>query len=151
MNYSEFTLATKSTLDYHIKKLADQKGLGFIDLDVDLYNAELAESDAPAFCWEFANFFEAPIDPLYSLEFDVGVRATKDPAQYMSLAMAGEVKQLFRPSAIFTIMDYSKVAAPLLEMGKLYIANSAVAPMQGDRIVGLRFVSVSARAVRVVG
>lgn len=148
MSYAGFTLALKSTLDYHAKLLANSKGLPFIDLAGAPFESDILESDQPAICWEFATLAEAPIDPLWYAEFDVGAMTMLDPAQYVSLDIIGSLIDLFRPGKVFPIYDYSGVSMPTVRLGTLSIVSAGVASQQADRAVGVRFVSVSARAVR---
>lgn len=150
MSYDDFALALKSTLDYHAKQLADSKGLPFVDLAAAPFDSDVLESDQPAVCWEFATLAEMPVDPLWYTEFDVGAMALLDPAQYISLDIVGAISNLFKSGSIFTIMDYSGDEMPTTVVGSLFIVSSGVAPQQADRATGMRFVSVSARAVRNV-
>ena len=150
MSYERFTLALKSTIDYHAKQLADSLGLPFLDLASVFNENELLESDQPIICWEFSAIGEHPIDPLWYAEFEIGAMTMLDPAQYVSLGIIGEITERFKQGTVFSIMDYSTAGMPSVEEGKLFIASSGVSPQQMDRATGIRFVNVAARATRTV-
>ncbi len=150
MSYQDFTLALKSTIDFQAKQLADAAGLPFLDLAASPLDQDIVESDQPAVCWEFATMAEMPQDPLWVAEFDVGAMTMLDPAQYISLDIIGQISEKFKQGTSIQIMDYSGAATPTQVLGSLYIVASGVSPQQSDRATGLRFVTVSARAVRVV-
>lgn len=150
MSYNTFSLALKSTIDYQAKLLADTKSLPFIDLAAESFDVDILESDQPAVVWEFASVTEDPMDPLYLVLFDIGVMTMADPSQYISLDYVSMFLDAFRAGRSFQIMDYSGDDAPTQVVGSLFIVSSAITPQQADRVAGLRFITVTARAARNV-
>jgi len=153
MSYSTFTKAVKSTIDFYALQLAVSKGLPFIDLASERFSTDVLESDQPAVCWEFASISEDPMDPLWLVMFDIGVMTALDPSQYESLDYVSMFIDTFKAGKSFIVCDYS--LAPdeenlPVEAGSLFIVSSGVTPQQADRVSGLRFVTVTARASRKV-
>lgn len=148
MSYAEFTLALKSTLDYEAKQLADQLGLPFVDLNSESFNIEELEGDQPFVCWEFASVNEDPRDPLYLVMFDIGVATFMDPSQYISLDLLGAFNDHFRTGRIIQVYNYSGADMPDTVAGTMFVTASGVTPQQADRAIGLRFITVTARANR---
>lgn len=148
MSLADFTVAIKSTIDFHAKQIADSKGLPFLDLASAPFDNALVESDQPAVCWEFSTISEMPRDPLWYAEFDVGAMTMLDPSQYISLDIVGAIAEVFKTGATLSIKDYSGADAPEAAVGSLHIVASGVAPQQMDRATGVRFVSIAARASR---
>lgn len=145
---TDFTLALKSTIDYYAKTLADEQGLPFIDLDAEIGENAVLESDQPAVVWEFSTLSEYPMDPLYAVSFDIGVMTLLDPSQYVSLKYIDVFLSAFKAGISFPVMDYSGANMPSTVKGSLFIRASAVTQQQPDRTTGIRFVTVDARATR---
>ena len=145
---SSFHLHVKSTLDYQVKQLALSGGLTYIDLDGDPINAELMQNDDNALAWSLIGLSEAPRDPMYSVEFEVGGKTVLDPARYQSLDIAGLVQSVFSAGKSIQIMDYSGASMPTVTTGVLVITGVSVVPQQTDRTVGLRLVAISGRVVK---
>lgn len=150
MSYSTFTVAIKSTLDYEAKKLADSKGLPFVDLAAASFESSVLESDQPAVCWDFASLQVDPFDPMYTVMFDIGVMTFLDPAQYVSLDIVSMFLDAFQVGRNFQIFDYSGDEMPTMATGSMHVIASAITPQQADRATGLRFVSVTAKVLRNV-
>lgn len=148
--YSDFPLAIKSTLDFYANQLAQSLSLPFIDLGADSFDSEITESDQPAICWEFSIVDESPRDPLWQVNFDIGAMTFQDPAQYISLGIVGKLSETFRVGNRFMIKDYHGVSAPVDGLGILTVTNVMGTPQHSDKLVGFRFVSVSAKAVRFI-
>lgn len=146
--YGQFSLVVKSTLDYLAKQVADSKGLPFIDLASPEFDTAVTGSDQPAICWEFADLREDPIDPLWTVSFEIGAMTFLDPAQYVSLDIVGAIADAFRQGTIFVVKDYSGVNMPTQVLGRGFITSSMITPQQSDKITGIRFVSVTARITR---
>lgn len=148
MSYSNFTVAIKSTLDFEAKKLADSRSLAFVDLAAESFSSDILESDQLSVCWDFASLQEDPFDPMYTVMFDIGVMAFLDPSQYVSLDLVSMFLDSFRIGKRFQIFDYSGDNLPTQAVGSLYVVASAVTPQQADKATSLRFVSVTAKALR---
>lgn len=153
MSYNTFTKAVKSTIDFYALQLAVSKNLPFIDLASERFSTDILESDQPAVCWEFASIEESPRDPLWVVMFDIGVMTALDPSQYESLEYVSMFIDTFKAGTSFIVCDYSQAPDeenPPEPVGSLFIVSSGVTPQQADRVSGLRFVSVTARACRNV-
>jgi len=150
MSYNTFSLAIKSTLDFTAKRLADSKALAFVDLSAAEFSPEVMESDKPAVVWEFATLSEDPRDPLWLCTFDIGIMTFLDPSQYLSLDLISMFLDAFKAGSTFQIFDYSGDVAPTQTVGSMYVIASGVSPHQADSATGLRFVTVTARAIRHV-
>lgn len=148
MSYSKFALSLKSTLDYEAKLLADSKGLPFIDMNAEGFETTTLESDQLAVCWEFASMSEDPRDPFYIVMFDIGVAAFLDPAQYISLDTVSMFQDAFSVGRSIAVKDYSGDDMPTQQEGMLYVVASGITPQHAERTTGLRFITVTARAVR---
>lgn len=148
MSYETFGLALKSTIDYHAKRVADGKGLPFMDLAAAQIDSSVIESDKPAVCWELGEFEEFPMDPMWMLSFDIGAMTALDPSQYISLDITGAISQMFRVGTSFDILDYSGEVLEPEVLGRFTITQTGAAPPQQDRIVNVRFIHVSAKAIR---
>lgn len=149
--YSEFALALKSTIDYYAKQIADARGLPFIDIASPEFDTAITESDQPAICWEFQTFSESPMDPMYQVDLSIGAMTMLDPSQYISLDITGDVAQRFRVGTTIPIMDYSGDTLPTERAGSLIINANGLAPQQSDKVTGIRFIGVSAKALRMTG
>lgn len=146
--YSSFGLAVKSTIDYHAKQLANGLSLPFIDIASPEFETLVTESDQPAICWEFSSFIEAPRDPMFHIDFEIGAMTALDPAQYVSLGIAGAISNAFKIQTRIPIRDYSGVNAPTIDVGALYVMSNGMIPPQADKATGIRFVTVSAKVTR---
>jgi hypothetical protein len=147
MSYASFSVALKSTIDYHAKILADSKGLPFIDLASAEFDTAVIESDQPAICWDLESIDEHPIDPLYAASFSIGAMAMLDPSQYISLDLVGLVSSAFKIGSDYDIYNYSGDTVGTME-GKFRVIACGLAPVQQDQSTNVRFISVSIRAVR---
>jgi len=147
MSAVDFALVLKSTIDYYAKQIADSKGLPFVDLDSMIANGQTLQSDQPSVCWDLGNLIEDPRDPLWLVTFNVGAITGLDPAQYVSLDLIGEFVDIFKSGSTFQIMDYSQASMPTQILGTMFVISSAVAPQEQDRAAGVRYVTVTARAV----
>ena len=144
---AKFPLCVKSTIDYVTMQLANELDLPVVDMDSAGLFAELLESDAPAIVWAIGSLSEAPIDPLWYVDFDIGAKTSLDPAQYKSLDVLGELSAAFKVGAEVVIRDYTgdTAGAPA---GTLFLSAVVASPSQPDRLSGVRLLNVQARAIR---
>lgn len=147
MSYATFSLALKSTIDYLAKNLADTKGFPFFDLASAEFDTALVESGKPAICWDFESIDEMPRDPMWTCSFSIGAMALIDPSQYISLDIVGAISDAFKIGESYDIRDYSGDLASGV-VGRFMIVSCGLAPAQQDQATNVRFVMVSARAVR---
>lgn len=145
---ARFPLYVKSTLDAVAASLADDFHLGYFDLDGLAFVSDVMQSDEPALCWSIGSFVPDPVDPLYSLVFDIGGKTSKDPAQFVSMDIVGLVRTVFREHVGIPVMNYTKGIPPVTRLGEIYILNAGVMPAQNDRTAGLRLVNVLAKVQR---
>lgn len=144
---AKFPLCVKSTIDYVTMQLANELSLHVVDMDSAGLFAELLESDAPAIVWAIGSLSEAPIDPLWYVDFDIGAKTSLDPAQYKSLDIVSEISDAFKVGSQYTVKDYSGDTAGG-EVGRLFITAVIASPSQPDRLSGVRLINVQARAMR---
>lgn len=148
MSYENFQLAVKSTIDYRTKQLANSLSLPFLDLDGSEFNNDTFESDQPALCWEFSSMTEDPMDPMWTVSFDLGAMLLLDPSQYISLNYVGKLMDSVKVGTRIPILNYSGVNQPSTVEGVLTVVAAGTVPQQSDRITGFRFISVLCRASR---
>lgn len=148
MSYSTFSLALKSTIDKKVYDLATTKSVGYFDLDTALTDIAFLESDAPGLGWSLLTLVEFPRDPLWSVEFEVGGKTSKDPAQYLVLDIVSMVLDAFTTGTTVDVLDYSGEDAPTTVMGELFITNVSVMPSQLDRSSGFRMVNIQGKVLR---
>lgn len=145
---SIFSLALKSTLDKVVKDLATTKSVEYFDMDSEMFAENMLLTDASALGWSLTGLSEAPVDPLWNVDFDVCGKTSIDPAQYVSLDLISAVQDVFQQGKAFSIKDYSGAVAGVTELGQLLITGVMVRPQQFDRVAGLRVVSVAGKAMR---
>lgn len=148
MSYASFPLDLKSTLDFNAAALATSLGLPFVDLAAASFESDILESDQPAICWEFATIQEVPIDPMWEVTFDLGAITMLDPAQYVSLDIVGKISDTFKQGTRIPIFDYTHATASTIPLGVMTITHSSVIPQQQSEASGVRFVTVTAKALR---
>lgn len=144
---SKFPLCVKSTLDYVAVQLANELNLPVVDMDSAGLFAELLDSDQPAIVWAIGSLSEAPSDPLWYVDFDIGAKTSVDPAQYRSLDIVSEISDAFRVGTQFTVRDYSGDTAGN-PVGQMFVTAVIASPSQPDRLSGVRLINVQARAMR---
>jgi hypothetical protein len=150
MSQHQFILDIKSTLDFEAKRIADSLALPFVDLAAESFDSDVLESDEPAIVWDFSSLMEDPQDPMYTVMFDLGVMTFMDPAQYVGLGLIGKFQNAFTVGSRFVVKDYSGDNLPSVSTGTLMVTAISLTPQQADRATGLRFVSVTAKAIRNV-
>lgn len=143
----KFPLYVKSSIDHLATQIAAGLGLPVIDLDSAGLFAELLDSDQTAIVWAIGTLSEAPLDPLWFLDFDIGAKTSLDPAQYKSLDVLSELSAALRVGAEIMVRDYTgDIAGP--PAGRLFVSGVVASPSQPDRLSGLRLLNVQARAIR---
>lgn len=150
---NEFVLHVKSTIDKTMMDLVTSLQGTYPTLqgvEVDDLNAtdEVMKSTAPALLWQFLGLTPAPRDPLYRVEFLVGVKTVSDAANYVLTKIMMEVRKSFEVEATIDVADYSGVSA-VLNKGYLFVTDNAMVPQQYDQMSGIRYFAIVARAVRM--
>lgn len=151
MQEDSFLLAFKSTIDklgYELGQ-AQSPVLKFVDLDNTVKTKEMFDSNDDALVWEMLTLTDAPKDPLYMATFNIGARTVNDAANYDILALAGKVKAVLLIGGKVDIFDYSgAVAGP--KGGFFMPIDVSVMSQQYERVSGVRMLTVTARAQRLV-
>lgn len=144
---AKFPLCVKSTIDYVTMQLANGLSLPVVDMDSAGLFAELLGTDQTAIIWSIGNLSEAPVDPLWYVDFDIGAKTSLDPAQYKSLDVISEISDAFKVGSQYAVKDYSGTTAGS-QVGSLFITAVMASPSQPDRLSGVRLINVQARAMR---
>ena len=150
---ADFLSMVKSTVDkkgVDIAQAYTPAPLDFIDLDDTDRAQELLTSNKDMLIWQVVTFEEAPIDPLYTLIFGIGAKTVNDAGRYEMMSILGAVKTVFSRGETVGVKDYSPGGDGATKQGYLYITDTGVDPQVDDNHAGLRFVTVAARAVRLV-
>jgi hypothetical protein len=146
---SKFPLAVKSTIDYVAMQIATPLNLAVVDMDAAGLFAELLESDDTAIVWAIGSLAEAPMDPLWYVDFDIGVKTSLDPAQYKSLDVLSSLTDTFKVGKIVEVRDYSGDVAGTAIEGRLFVSSVTASPSQPDRLSGIRLINVQCRVMRI--
>lgn len=150
MTASRFPLYVKSSIDKLAFDLGSSNDLPVVDLDSAALVAELLDSDQTAILWAMGNLSESPMDPLWYVDFDIGVKTSHDPAQYKSLDVTSMIASAFGVNTNIQIKDYSGDNPPTEVFGNLVITSIVASPSQPDRLSGIRLLSVQGRAIRKI-
>jgi len=145
---SSFHLALKSTIDKLLLDAAKSNGYEFFDLDGVYMDADIAESSKPAIAWSLLGFTEAPRDPFWHLQFEVGARTAYDESQYSSMTIAAKIQETFPVASSFYIQDYSSDNQPSVNLGEVIISTSSTTPAEFDKVSGMRPVHITATVQR---
>jgi hypothetical protein len=148
MSYSKFVLHLKSTIDKMVHGIAVEAWVEYFDLDSMVLPENIVNSAAPGIGWSLEIIVPNPIDPMYHIEWQVAVRTTEDPAQYISLDLMSLVLERVHSHMEVFIQDFTGDSAPTTNHGSLLVTDVRVSPQQFDRASGFRFVHVLAEAVK---
>lgn len=146
----DFPLHLKSSLDRRVVDIGTALDLPVVDLDSTGLVAELLDSDQPALLWAIGSLQESPIDPLWLVDWEVGVKTSLDPSQYKSLDVVSKLSDSFKIGTRIAIRDYTGEEAGLVLEGWIIVIGVAAAPSQPDRLSGVRLLSVQARVQRLL-
>jgi hypothetical protein len=147
---SQFYLAVKSTIDKVAHDLATQLSVEAVEID-DVTNVEekLASPD-DLIMFQLVDMQPEPSDPLYSLQFEVGVKTTKDSANYDLATLLSSVQDEIAVEDVIFVQDYSELTPPTDDLGYIYITGSQIDPQAFEGLSGVRMQTVYAKAVRYV-
>ena len=147
---TDFYEVVKSTVDKLAVDIAVTLGIDFVELD-DTVNVDekLASSD-DLIVYQMVGMEESPIDPLWTLNLQIGGTTTGDSANYDLAAIIGAVRQVVHKGATVGIYDYSGLSAPTVKEGYAYFSEVAVDPQAFDGASGIRMLSASASVVRTI-
>lgn len=151
---NDYLIHVKSTLDKVMNGLVTSLGTqftGLLGVDVDnlVESDVIFKSEAPVLLWQFLVLVATPRDPLYRLEFLVGVKTVSDAAGYQIANLSNELRQYFEVGTSIPVGDYSGTT-PVLDTGYFIIASNTFAPQRYDHMSGIRFFSIVAKGARKV-
>lgn len=146
----DFYLAVKSTIDKIAHDLATSKGIEAVEID-DVTNVENAlASPADLVMFQFVDMQPEPADPLYALQFEIGIKTTADKGNYDLARLLSSVQDTVATDNTFHFRDYSTPTPPTEDVGYMYITGVQTDPQAFDGASGIRLQSVYAKAVRYV-
>ncbi len=156
---SSFHIQVKSTLDKVMADLVDtlqtslatelgSHTLHGVEVDNLVQTDEIIKGEDPALLWQFMVVTENPRDPLYRVEFLVGVKTAADAGNYLMAHLISALGDSFKSQNVIDIHDYSgAVAGP--KIGYMIVSRNTMTPQQSDNLSGIRFFSVIANGVRM--
>lgn len=145
---ANFYLVVKSTLDKIAHDIAIDLGIGAVEIDDATNVQEALQSPDDLVMFQFVDMNPAPEDPLYSLQFEIGVKTTADSANYDLATLLSSVLEEVEIGDTFYVQDFSTLTPPTTDLGFIYITGSRVDPQAFDGAAGVRMQSVYAKAVR---
>ena len=143
-----FYLSVKSTIDRLAYNIASSLGVAQVELDDTVNVDELLGSPDNLIIYQQLGMDEDPIDPIWSLNFDIGVKTTSDAANYDMATLVGGVHNLLSKGSFFNVMDYSGQEAPTEVEGYVYVSDMTLDPQAFDGASGIRMWTIQGRAVR---
>lgn len=150
---SAFVLHVKSTIDKVMTDLvasmqADYPGLRGVEVDNLVQTDEIMKGTAPALLWQFLALIPTPRDPLYRIEFLIGVKTVSDAGNYLMAAIMAEIGAVFAVGETISVGDYSGAIADL-NTGYMVVGQNTMIPQQYDHMSGYRFFSIIAHGARM--
>jgi hypothetical protein len=152
----DFPLIVKGTID----KLVSDKctalqglfpGLQWAEVDDMLQTDAVFKAEGPALLWQFGAYTPDPRAPLYSIEFSVGARTVADPGNYTLIDLVSQVRDVFKADQEFQLYNYilaSTAPADTVSKGFVRVVSNEISPQMFDRMSGIRYAVVRAKAVR---
>ena len=146
-----FYLSVKSSIDRVAFDIGTLLGVSkVVELDDTVNIDEALASPESMVVYQLLSLDEEPLDPLWSVNFDIGVKTVSDAANYDMADLMGKVHQVLFKDHSFYVKDYSGVDAPTEVEGYIYVTDMTVDPQAFDGAAGIRMWSVQGRAVRSV-
>ena len=151
---SEFVNDVKSTLDKLMTDavtslLPTYPTLKGVEVDNLMQTDEVVKGTSPALLWQLLTVAPHPRDPLYRVEFLVGVKTVSDAGNYLMSALMAELGERFAVGESVPVGDYSGSVA-VTNTGYLVFGKASMAPQQYDHMSGFRFYSVVEVGARTV-
>lgn len=151
----DFPSMLKSTIDKLISdKVAllqdSMPTLQWAEVDDMAQTDSVFKSDEPAIVWQFGTLVPWPKHPMYDFQFMVGAKTAQDPGNYALIALLGEVRDLFEQGMNHAVYDFTMAetdAADPVSHGYLLITGNEIEVQRFDRQSGVRYATVSAKAV----
>jgi len=145
----EFISYVKSTIDKAGVDIANAFGGGtrFVDLDDSVNTAELLAGTDAAIVWTMLSLDDAPVPPLYLLNFGIGAKTTLDPGNYALADLLSAVSGVIKKGTTMPIKDYSPGGDGTTQRGTMTFTDVSVDQQLFDKESGIRLISVIARVV----
>lgn len=147
---NDFYLVVKSSIDKLAIDAATALGVIAVELDDTTNVEEALASEDDLLLFQFVDMQPEPLDPLYSLQFEIGVKTTKDSSNYDLARLLSGLQDDVTIDDTFYLRDFSTVTPPTVDEGYLYITGVQTDPQAFDGASGIRMQRVFARAVRYV-
>jgi len=146
---TDFYSQVKSTIDKAGVDIAQAYGgsIKFVDLDDSVEVESLLSSDETAVVWELISLAEDPVAPLYTLQFGIGAKTTKDAGNYNMSDLLDAVHTTIKKDGSLDVVDYTPSGDGSTKRGYIYFTDVSVDPQLFDKASGIRLISVSGRAV----
>ena len=147
-----FELAIKSTLDYmamtaHAAMVIANPTLGYSELDDLIESDKVFGNKQPAIFWQLRGMAGDATNVRYEVEFLLGVKTVADRASYLLMNLLSALSDTVETGSTISIFDYSGTSAPYPKVGIMYVTKKDMHPQQFDGQAGLRFFTVTAKAV----
>lgn len=151
---SDFVSHVKSTLD---KAMTDAvtalsstyPTLKGVEVDNLMQTDEVMKGTSPALLWQLLTVAPHPRDPLYRVEFLIGVKTVSDAGNYLMSALMAELGERFPVGGSLAVGDYSGSTA-VTNTGYIVFGSMTMVPQQYDHMSGYRFYSMVAVGARTV-
>ena len=145
----EFISYVKSTIDKAGVDIAQTFGGGtkFVDLDDVVNTASLLASTDSAIVWTMLRMDDAPMAPLYSLNFGIGAKTSVDPGNYNLTDLVSAVSNVMAKGKTIPVKDYSPGGDGVTQRGTMTITDVSVDPQLFDKESGIRLISITAMVV----
>ena len=146
---TDFISYVKSTIDQSGVDIAEAFGgnTKFVDLDDSMNTAELLAGTDSAIVWTMLTLDDAPVHPLYLLNFGIGAKTTLDPGNYALTKLLDAISGVMEKGKTIPIMDYSTGGDAVTQRGTMTFTDISVDQQLFDKESGIRLISVTARVV----
>ncbi len=149
---NNFLLHVKSSIDKTMLDMvttlqATYPTLKGVEIDNLVQTDEMMKSEEPVLLWQFLALIPTPRDPLYRIEFMLGVKTVADSGNYLLAALMNEIGKVFEVGHTIPIGDYSGAVA-VLDTGYMMVSRNTMTPQQYDHMSGMRFFTIIAHGVR---
>lgn len=150
MSVITFPRALKSTIDVLGKQAAESvvAGMPVADIDNTVDVDQLLADNKDVMLWQLLTSDPDPKDPMYTVQFAIGVSIRDDPSGYRMMEILGKVADAVKEGSTIDIYDYGTEVAPTVKDGFMFISEVATDPQLDGKVSGVRYVTIRAKAVR---
>ena len=145
---NDFYTKVKSTIDRLAVDIANDLGIGFVEMDDTVNVDEMLASDQDLIVYQMVTMVENPIDPMWDMSFNIGAKTTTDAANYDLAGIVSKITDYVAKNSFINVMDYSGIQAPTDKEGYIHFVDVAIDPQAFDGASGVRMFSVQSKAVR---